>query len=261
MRIDFPLITVPNATIIVDNSKSALNITPDSLYIPLRENKGIATAQNIGIRNAKEKGYKYIVFSDQDSVIQYDFLLSLLNEYHKIKEIDKTLGVLGPMIVDEKSDLVYKNHLEMSSRFGKVSHIISSGSIVETSIFETVGYFEDDLFIDLVDYEWCWRLRQYNRNVYMTRNVSLNHSIGNNYFKWLGIYFNISSPIRYYYQYRNSIWMLGRPYVPRSWKWKTIIRRVSEIFLLPFFSSQKCAVIKYIFRGIWDGLNHKTHML
>ena len=64
--------------IIVDNSKTALSLTPDLLYIPLRENKGIATAQNIGIRKAVEIGYKYIVFSDQDSVIRYDFLLCLV---------------------------------------------------------------------------------------------------------------------------------------------------------------------------------------
>ena len=51
------------------NSESFFSQFPHTVYLPLHENKGIAYAQNAGIKRLIEEGTDYILFSDQDSLI------------------------------------------------------------------------------------------------------------------------------------------------------------------------------------------------
>lgn len=230
-------------------------------YIPLYANFGIAYAQNKGIERAKQSKAQYVLFLDQDSEVQKDFPNAMLFEYKTLKCQIHNLGILGPLIVNKDTMQNYKfdNSQPIKKNIYKQESIISSGSIVEVATFDLVGGLEDKLFIDVVDHEFCWRLQYKGYACCMTANVLLIHRVGNNTKKILCFNYIASAPFRYYYQYRNTLLMLRRSYVPMQYKIRSIIKNTFFLIVLPFVIDRKkrLSTYKYIFKGIKYGIINK----
>lgn len=242
--------------ILVDNTpKRKLAISSPIHYIPLKENKGIATAQNRGICKAIELDCEYVVFFDQDSKFSIDYIHRIINEYIRIQQYHSNIGLLGPTIINAANGCPYKSAQSSSSHHCKiVDALISSGSVVSVQTLKNVGFMEDELFIDCVDFEWCWRANSKGYVSVMTENVSLNHKVGQNDRSFLGYPIIISSPIRYYYQYRNYLLMCRRSYVPSRYKIKVGLRKLIELFIVPIMAKDGLCIFKHMLKGIQDGI-------
>lgn len=240
----------------IDNSEKASSVFC-SFYVPLFDNKGIAAAQNVGIQYAKDHGFNYVLLLDQDSCISDGFVEGIVNDFKKIKEKDGSIGYLGPIFIDRETLQEYKNYTDKSKEYTEVSEIIASGALLSMKVIGKVGMMEDDLFIDLVDFEWCWRAKRLGFSGYMTRNIKLIHSIGCEYHNWHGFVLGISAPFRYYYQYRNTIWLCKRDYIPFGWKVKSVLRGMLDIFLVPIVSNKGKLCLRFIMKGIKAGLFNK----
>jgi rhamnosyltransferase len=243
--------------IVVDNTPGTKKIPFNSIYIHLGKNKGIAYAQNVGIKYAIKKKYKYLLFFDQDSEPPIDYTYHIYNEYLKICSIKKNVGFVGPKIINIDNHKEYKKTKGMKKENQNIflcEFMISSGSIISTDCIQKVGYMDEMLFIDLVDYEYCWRLKKYNYNCYITDNVKLYHRVGYKEISVLGIPFIISSPQRYYYQNRNGLLLLKRGYVPLSWKIRYLFRFVIFLIVIPLKSKDYKSIYHYTFMGIKEGM-------
>lgn len=135
---------------LIDNSNCINNVSgPTHLYYKYNgHNMGIAYAQNQGIREAKDYGCEYVVFFDQDSEYDVLYIEQIVEEYKRIKRTDSFISTLGPLVIDKDTDEAYKSDLLLDRSFSKVDTIISSGSVVETSVFDIVGGLDEKLFID-----------------------------------------------------------------------------------------------------------------
>lgn len=247
--------------IFIDNSSEEfLNTQKRSLsnYIDLGENKGIAYAQNVGIRKAKELGYKYVIFFDQDSIVNPKIILDLKQEYDDIKANDNKIAAIGPSLIEINTGVHYKGSNIESNIPQQVESIVSSGMLTEIDVLEAVGFMNEELFIDLVDQEWCWRALQKGYPVYGSGKTFMQHQVGRKKISFFGFPIIISAPIRYYYQYRNTIWLLKCPYAPKHWKKSVRIRRFIEILIVPFKTGSIFATYKHILRGIKDGFKYKS---
>lgn len=245
-----------SSVVAVDNSNDVSSVKCTQ-YIPLRENTGIAAAQNVGIKWAREKGYGYILLLDQDSKLDDDFIQNLYEDFLTIKTLDSKVGFIGPVFIDEASKQEYKNYSDKNEAFTRTSALIASGCLISMECLDTVGGMDESLFIDLVDFEWCWRANSMGYSGYMTRRVQMLHSIGKEYHNWHGFVLGLSTPFRYYYQYRNTLWLLRRDYVPVKWKLKSA-RRLLDMILVPLVSKQGWQVLKHMLKGIKDGLFKKN---
>lgn len=246
------LIILDNSSI--DNKVHGKNIT----YVPLLNNHGIAYAQNIGIKIAKEKFFKFILFLDQDSKINPCFLDNLVSEFIKIKSIYPNLGALGPLMINgrknkENNKTFGKDKID-NLGFSKKLHLASSGTLVDIEIIDKIGNLEETLFIDYVDNEWCWRMNKNNFIVGITNKIIMEHYIGNDEVKFFNSYIPISTPFRYYYQTRNYLWLLRRRYVPWKWKIGSLIKKTYFLIVSPFLVKQWKEIYKFSFKGLIDGL-------
>lgn len=242
---------------IVDNTPDRnLMLTGKQLfYTALGDNYGIAAAQNIGIKQALSDGCQYVVFFDQDSVFDSDYIRSLLIEYKRINLLYPYLAILGPSVLNKDTGLPYKvenSDIQLDCR--KLSFVISSGAMVKASVFSEVGLMEESLFIDCVDFEWCWRAISKGYICCGTLRVTMNHKVGNVDSSFFGYPIIVSAPIRYYYQYRNYLWLFRRKYVPTKWKMTSGVRKIHGLLWLPFTPGNKRQILKYMLRGISDGL-------
>jgi rhamnosyltransferase len=256
-----------NNCIIIDNTPCQENRTLKNIfqkkesqtqiiYIPLRINKGIACAYNIGIGEAKKQGAKYVLFLDQDSVITHDFAALLLGEYKKLCLQNTNIAALGPSLINEYTGKLYKTEDYKSNvvGFSTTSTLISSGMLVEIQTLDNVGGMDESLFIDYVDFEWCWRANLKGYICYRTKNVTMNHKVGlgdKSIFKYTIL---TATPNRYYYQYRNLLKLCRRNYVPIKWKLKESLKMIFFLIYIPLVSKQTRFIWKSMIQGIKDGI-------
>lgn len=246
------------SVVLVDNTpgRNLLLSAENVHYIPLNENRGIAAAQNVGIRKAVELGCSHIVFFDQDSVIEPDYIRGIVAEYERIKTCIGNLFLLGPTVFNGRTGEEYKSviHKDNVTSIGFIPRreIISSGSCVSVSQLQKVGGLRERLFIDYVDFEWCWRANRIGLVSGITPNVRLRHFVGQNEFRVLGQLVIISSPFRYFYQYRNYLWLLRKRYVPFQWKVNVGIKFILRIIYFPFCVKNW----RQIERNMWKGIRH-----
>lgn len=240
-------------SIIVDNTPErdlGLPTVHNVVYIPLKENKGIATAQNEGIRKAMELGCGHVIFFDQDSVYNRDLPLRLRDEYIRIEKDIPELFILAAYPVQEG----YTNVPDSKESYVERDKVISSGSFVSVEKIGEVGILEDELFIDYVDFEWCWRAHKKGyRNFYSTNSV-LHHMVGQSIKRIFGLNFIISSPFRFYYQWRNYVILLPRKYVPLKWKLLTARTMILQVFCFPFCVKGWRDILNQSFKGLFAGI-------
>ena len=249
------------AVVVVDNTPNeTINIEQANItYIPLYENTGIANAQNVGIGNLLERGCTHVVFFDQDSDFTEIYVRSIVDEYERISTVRKNLFLLGPTVINKTNGEEYRSVIHSDKKaaqgFIEKREIISSGSCVSVDKLNQVGVMDTRLFIDYVDFEHCWRANSKGYVCGITRNVTLPHKVGNNELHFPhGYRVIISAPFRYYYQYRNWLWLCRKGYVPRQWKINTCIKFMSRIIYFPFVVNEWKSIEKNMFKGIHDGL-------
>ena len=255
------IVIVDNSINTIDNNYFFESGIFNYTYIYNNENLGIASAQNIGINIAKQLNSNFVFLMDQDSCPDLNLVEILYNDYKELYNKNIKIAAIGALAVNKENNLPYIPRLRKFKYFPNntniylANEIISSGSLIDINLFEIVGYFDELLFIDGVDHEWCWRAIKLGYKCAISKRALLLHSLGDGDKSILGIRVAISSPFRIYYQYRNFIYLLKRSYVPIYWKINNCIKYFIKIFYLPIFVSKD--YLKPIFNGIKDGFTLK----
>ncbi|MCM1139767.1 MAG: glycosyltransferase [Muribaculum sp.] len=230
-------------------------------YVSLNQNFGIAKAQNIGIKNfLKNKDIQYLLFLDQDSKIVENLAMSLKDEYIKLSNKDFVIAV-GPQAIsyDNKKSYVSEDSILQKftiddTEYWKMRNIPSSYSLINKENFIKYGFYNERLFIDCVEHEWFWRVKEKtNGDIYIIPSLQFFHQMGTP-IEFLGYKTSISTPFRLYYQVRNVLWVAKLRYSPKSWRRKQLIRLFIKCIWYPVCISPRFKYLKSITRGIVDGV-------
>lgn len=253
--------------VIVDNSCPAI-FNEDKVnrmyYIAMKDNVGIAKAQNIGIQKALQNNdIDYLVFMDQDSTMSDSYPTDIVAEFKNISSSVPNLAFLGPRINNKETGKEYKSIIhkdkKTTAQFIPRREVISSGGCTTREIMSVVGYNDESLFIDFVDFEWCWRARSKNYVCGISSNIIINHKVGRKTLSIGGFFIIISAPFRYYYQFRNHLWLIRKKYVPLQWKINIGIKHLARLLYFPLFIESGIECWKYMIKGIAAGLKrHET---
>lgn len=251
-----------NRGIVVDNSLTP-SIDGTSIgnlqYICNKKNLGIAEAQNIALRQILQEDYEYIVFIDQDSRISTDYAKRI--QYEFTRNVNKNLAIIGPTVIHKENKDEYKSIIHNYDYdclgFSQRRHIISSGSCISTQALREIGLFDGSLFIDYVDFEWCWRAYAKGYKCGITNKIEIEHKVGQRELS-LGKYkIILSSPERYFYQCRNYFWLIRKKYVPLQWKIATGIKLILRFIYFPILVKGGWTCWKYMAKGIKKGIWQK----
>lgn len=199
-----------------------------AIVVRLSNNSGIARALNVGIKEAVERwGPEWIVTMDQDSRFTGDYITSALETAASSRD-PRSVG----MVCAESH-----NHIPLPTwgdrQEPQIFDPMTSGSLVRTSVFNVVGFFDEGFFIDCVDSEFNARLREHGLRALAGRGCNLEHSLGSaRPMKILGWHARVGSkklfvyyhaPFRVYYITRNSL-ILARRYAMKQPTW--VLRRI-----------------------------------
>jgi len=239
-------------------------------FIALGENLGIAQAQNIGLEYLRQSGkYKYVLFLDHDSRLSADFIKKMLSIYEEIKKVHR-IAVLGPVLFDSREKFYYSFHridglfykkvdpVSLTGDYYESSSVNSSGSFCSLDVFDAVGLLDNELFIDHVETEWCFRAISKGFSVYNTNKVELEHRMGDDVlvlnFFWRSVFMPYRSPGRHEYLFRNSVLLIKRGYIPLVWKVFCVVKLLITFAIFGLFSKERGKQMKSMVRGLSDGL-------
>lgn len=226
------------------------------------QNMGIAAALNIGARYAIEHSYLWLATFDQDSRVPPDYFRNILSGRDSV-QLDTRLAILSPIFYDESINKIWSgdNGKILSGGYREIDVAITSGCVMSTKIFSDVGFFDETLFIDYVDYDFCLRCRARGYKIIQLCDVVLNHNLGHKTIHnalWRIISTSNHNAIRRYYITRNRLIVYGRflNAFPR-WVLKDIQGSIKEGIKILFFEEHKLAKFKMTALGVWHALTNK----
>lgn len=231
-------------------------------YIYLGKNKGIAFAQNVGIRELQNLSCDYILFSDQDSKAMPALVDSLLKVHSQLSQEGINVATVGTVAINERTGKkypfrhkVFQNLVLDNTSIIEVDYVRNSMSLTSSEVLNIVGFMDNSLFIDGVDSEWCWRARVKGYRTFISQDSIIYHCLGKDDRRLLTKEITIPSPNRLFYQYRNFLWLLHRGYVPLRWKLKNFAKYLIKIPYYSLFCSPGGAYFRNIMSGIGAGFS------
>lgn len=221
-------------------------------YIFNNRNLGIAKALNIGCQMASANGSKWVITMDQDS--------KFVNFNNKINDLisnnaNENIALYYPdYIIDGK---IYDRYIKEEN---EPIIVMTSGNIINLKIHEKIDGFEEKLFIDYVDIDYCLKLKKEGFSIANLPNVLLEHELGDSKhtsFLCIKAIVTNHSSIRRYYITRNRLYVRNK-YKDVSNTFAKIETRVfvNDILKILMFEKHKISKIKSIIKGYLDYRNN-----
>lgn len=250
-------VTTSDAFILLEKEKSNIH------SINLGNNYGIAYAQNQGIEYAIKENANFVLFSDQDTIYPENFIQDSLNCYNKHSK--EKIAAIVPLFYNENKKQFAQINIAKTKSInpiiGKeyyVTHSISSGTFSPISVFNDVGMMNERLFIDWVDYEWCWRAVNKGFKIICDTNIVIHHNMGDSFKNVLGRKIVVYSDFRNFYFFRNGTWLLWHSHLFNFREWigfKNFMFLKTILFFITCGFSIKH--LKLYFSAIKQGITNK----
>lgn len=219
------------------------------------KNVGIGEALNNAAKFAIKQGYTHLLTMDQDSFFEAGMLSKFKQMISKLKKED--IGAYG-VNYSSNSILAYKDNASHSLF---VNECITSGTIYPTYLFKENIYFNEKMFIDAVDFEFCYRLKKkYSKKTIIITNIILQHELGYHddtiFSRWVSSY----SAFRTYYLIRNQLY-IWRHYSDLYGNYRKyffvknyVVLRVLNVLISEKDKKKK---LESIYKGLKDGFKNK----
>jgi rhamnosyltransferase len=135
---------------------------------------------------------------------------------------------------------------------------MTSGSLIKASAFLKTGLYDEAMFIDYVDFDFCLRLWQQGYKLIRSCRSGLLHHLGSlEAYSFLGFPITITShnAVRRYYIMRNRVIMYRRYAVAFPfWVIKDFLWLCLDLTKIIVFEHDKSAKLRHAFKGLRHGL-------
>jgi rhamnosyltransferase len=234
------------------------------------ENKGLASAINIVIQAAVTAEADYVMLVDQDSKLSGNYIPTLLSRFRELRNTMPRLGALGGEIHDLHTgkSLVFRGFGRLRNPASNADQpdlrqgnfLISSGTLMAMDCLQDVGFMRDQLFIDSIDLDWCFRATHQGWQLFQSSRATVFQRIGNNVIQILGWRSNlhVHAPPRYFTMTRNRLFLYRQPYTPWGWRIHDVASAVCKLLLLLLFSPDRFKIVASHWRGIVASFNPTT---
>lgn len=253
------IIKQSDKVILCDNGNKKIDYFQESenlVYIKNGTNLGLSAAFNMAL-NLSDMNWSdddFVVFFDQDSKIEDGHIKTLLSEYETVKSLGNNIGCIGPAYYNKSAEqyCIPKMKKDITKTAMSVKSIITSSMMCRYGDLKKIGFWNEDIFLDMADWDLCWRFQQHGYICCMTTKVCLLHKLGEGSKKIGFLTLKIAKPFREYYQTRDSLKLLKKLYTPFKYKIRFILMLTVRPVLHLLFLDDKKERFKYICAGIKD---------
>jgi len=266
--------------VVVDNgsppeSVSALREAAEDLgvtFLGLGSNRGIGTAQNVGIAWARERDAAFVLLSDQDSIPANNMVARLLAGFARAVATGVRVAAVGPVTMDERNHSAVL--LFSKQRWGPrrahvpdeegalipAAFLIASGCLISVEALDAVGGMNEPWFIDHIDLEWGLRARRVGYALYGVADAHLKHELGDRIQRIPGRSrdVHIHSAVRNYYMARNTVLLIRSGLMVPNWRWGYAAWITKYIVFYVLSVRPRPTRARLLALGLLDGLRGRT---
>lgn len=210
-------------------------------------NKGIATALSQIMDYAEKHNYSWVLTMDQDSIIRPN----TIKAYITAIEENSNAGMITCLIKDRNfSDQKYEKQAE---RYKEVDYCITSAAFANVSAYKQTSGYDESFFIDCVDFDICYSLKEKGYKIYRVNHLGLLHEVGhgeNRRFLWKTIVVYHEKPQRIYYLSRNTKRLYKKH---KEYRMLMLVKKELALFTrIILYEDEKRNKLKYFFKGLHD---------
>lgn len=132
------------------------------------ENSGLPVSLNEGCRHASGMGALYVLLLDQDSVVSEGMVASLA------ECMREDIGIVSPQIIDRNKNEGFVPF----DTIVPVKRVITSGALVRLDVWHETGGFDERIFVDWADYEFCANVRAHGYRIVRDMRTMILHEMG-----------------------------------------------------------------------------------
>ncbi len=222
--------TYPNQkTLVLDNASTDGSVEAISIHypevqnVPLKDNRGYAGNNNVGIHLAMELGAEWVFVLNEDITLAPNCLEELM----KVAQANPQVGILGPMVYHFDEPEVIQSAGGLLDRYWQSIHtgqnqldrgqfpipravdwISGCAILVRREVIEQVGALDDRFFYYWEETEWCLRARRSGWQIWHIPLAKIWHK---------GVQRNYSpGPNVTYYATRNKLMTMKKHRAPLS---------------------------------------------
>lgn len=237
----------------------------------LARNRGLAHAQNQGLRLACAAGASHVLLLDQDSRPAHGMVAALLRAAALAQQTGQRVAAFGPCVTDPRGQC--EGFVRFASgRYRAVPAVaeecvvpcdmlIASGSLIDVDALNQVGEMRDDLFIDKVDTDWSLRAAAGGYALWGVPDAVLHHRLGERLVRlWFGRWRELPQhqAFRYYYMVRNSLLLQRQPHAHAAWRSADRRQLLSLLLYFGILAPGRGRALLMMLRGAWDGLRQRA---
>lgn len=239
--------------IIVDNTPGGHDFDSSvrNRFVVLQDgiNKGLGVAINKGLECAKNHGCDAVILFDQDSTPDDGVVYTL---FQVLNECDANC-IVGPTLIDdEKNSAIDLIRFENNCTVTPKECIPTSGMAFRLDGLPNDIAFSEELFLDFVDFDWCWRLKEKGWRIYQVSGIYMLHRLGLAQKKILRLTYHVPTPVRHYFQFRDGLRLIGMQHVPIYSKIRYTCILIPKILVYPLILSNGLLRLKWMLLGIKD---------
>lgn len=235
---------------IFDNSTAShieipKNISQKSTYFHSGKNEGISKRLNQALVEATKDKYEMLLTMDQDSSFEQ-------GDLEKYKTIAYTHPDFGNIAMFGIRYYPLKQNDDKAPAYNKL--LITSGGLLNIEIANKLGGFDENLFIDGVDTDFCLKAFQGNYKTVLIRELSLKHELGEEKTTRTLLLKKekrkFHQPTRLYYIIRNHLYLRNKyPHQLTYLKHKIVLNEIKNCLL---YANNFIQYIRAILKSIYD---------
>ena len=267
--------------VVVDNNSSdcfyleALECQSGVTVIRNSENRGVSGGINQIIKEASARDAKFVVAFDQDTKITAELIPVLVGHFESLLASGETVAAIGPCVVDDFTDRgmpFVRFRLPFNTRYNREAvlqgeslvecdFLISSGCLMSLQALKDIGVMNDELFIDNVDLEWCFRARQKQYRIYGDFTVAVRQQIGVALTRipFTNAVIRYHDYSRHYFMTRNRVWLYRQRHANTAWVVHDVFRFAGKLLYLLVFKGNRLALLKSSLKGVIDSFTLKSY--
>jgi GT2 family glycosyltransferase len=253
-----------------DGSVEAISVRyPQVQVIPLKENRGYAGNNNVGIELALQQGASWVFILNEDITLAPDCLGKLI----QVAEGNPQIGIAGPMVYHFDEPGVIQSAGGMLDRFWRPVHagqnqpdrgqfpvprmvdwISGCAILVRREVIEQAGALDERFFYYWEETEWCMRARRNGWQVCHVPGAKIWHK---------GVQRNYRpGPNVTYYATRNKLMMMKEHHAPLQ-VWLYTVMQTARTLASWTFKPRWRQMREHrsaMWQGTIDFLHHRTGM-
>jgi rhamnosyltransferase len=243
-------------------------------YIQFEKNLGLGYALNAGFEKAIRFGVRYVATFDQDSAPPEDLIYDLKSQHLRLQHEGVKCAAVGPVFFDrrETPKTYFPFYFEADGRIHSATReswkkdelvqtdaLITSGMLVRADVWASGVRYDEGLFVDYTDTEWCFRARAAGYKLFGCMQIEMGHAPSDAPpARMMGFSFFRYSPLRRFYYFRNTVKFCVAPYVSWAWKRRLLMGLTLRFGMNLVIDRKKWASLTMMARGVSDALRGRT---